>query len=37
MQLIHEFSWLWKGIAIIALVSAIAVSYTHLVMKNKEM
>ncbi len=23
MQLIHELSWLWKGIAIIALVSAI--------------
>ena len=23
MQLIHELSWLWKGIGIIALVSAI--------------
>lgn len=26
MQLIHELSWLWKGIGIIALVSAIVLS-----------
>ena len=31
MQLIHELSWLWKGIGIIALVSAIILIATILI------